>query len=513
MFDLGRSFLATVERRPQAIAVTDGDFRRTYAEWLDDIQSVARGLGELGLGHGDHLVVVMQNRWQMATLHWACQFAGIIVTPVNWRSTTQELSYCLHDAEACGVAFDEAGAKAVLACQEAQEIPRISVGDCKDPGGIDFTSLLGQAPDTRGDVICRASPEDISLMLYTSGTSGKPKGVPRSHRAERAAAVAHVAQNLYGHDERTLGVMPLYHTMGVRSLLSMALIDGRFVCVPKFDPEATLAAIERESVTNLYLVPTLYHMLLEHATFAPSRVASVDKIGFAGAAMSAGLMARVEQAFTPSLFVNHYGCSEIYTFTIDQRASDKPGSSGRASLNQRIRVVKVDAESPEETVGPGEEGEIIADLAGDEAFEGYWKRPDADRKALRDGWYFTSDMGYLDEEGDLFVTGRVDDLIITGGENVSPAEIENVLSLHPAVEEVVVAGLPDERWGQVVAAFVKARGEIDEEALDHYCTDAGLARFKRPRRYLFVDEVPKSAVGKVLRRVLLNQQANSLTTN
>ncbi|WP_110655048.1 AMP-binding protein [Salinicola halimionae] len=509
MFDLGRSFLATVERRPQSIAITDGEFRRSYADWLEDIQSVACGLDAMGLGRGDHLIVVMQNRWQMATLHWACQFAGIIITPINWRSTSQDVRYCLEDAEARGVAFDTAGAAAVMACEESKAIPRITVGDCGDESAVAFDSLLGG----RGEMLCRARPEDISLMLYTSGTSGKPKGVPRTHLAERAAAVAHVAQNLYRHDERTLGVMPMYHTMGVRSLLSMALIDGRFVCVPRFDPEATLEAIERDQVTNLYLVPTLYHMLIEHPTFHADRVASVDKIGFAGAAMSAGLMARVEAAFQPSLFVNHYGCSEIYTFTIDQRANHKPGSSGRASLNQRIRVVSVDATSADDVLPPGEEGEIIADLAGDEAFSGYWRRPEADEKSLRDGWYFTSDMGYLDEDGDLFVTGRVDDLIITGGENVSPAEIENVLSLHPQVEEVVVAGLPDEQWGQIVTAFVKVRGTPDEEALSEYCSDAGLARFKRPRRYIFVEDIPKSAVGKVLRRVLVSDRADSMAAD
>ena len=329
------------------------------------------------------------------------------------------------------------------------------------------------------------------------------------HRAERTAALAHVAQNLYRHDECTLGVMPLYHTMGVRSLLSMALVDGKFVCIPKFDPQATLEAIEKEQVSNLYLVPTLYHMLIEHPDFSPERVRSVDKLGYAGAPMSAGLIARVEEAFNPSLFVNHYGSSEIYTFTIDQNASRKPGSSGRAALNQRIRVVRNGAETPDEEVAIGEEGEIIADMNGDEAFQGYWQRPDADRKALRNGWYFTSDTGYFDAEGDLFVTGRVDDLIITGGENVSPAEIEDVLSLHPQVEEVVVVGLPDERWGNIITAFIKPRTSIEEKELDRHCIERELTRFKRPRRYVFVNEIPKSPVGKILRRVLREQGDSS----
>ena len=139
----------------------------------------------------------------------------------------------------------------------------------------------------------------------------------------------------------------------------------------------------------------------------------------------------------------------------------------------------------------------------DEAFEGYWRRPEADAKAIRKGWYFTGDTGYFDADGDLFVTGRVDDMIISGGENVSPVEIESCLSLHPAVLEVAVVGLPDERWGKVIAAFVKRRKAVAEAELDEYCQTSGLAKFKRPRRYLFVREIPKSPVGKLLRRKLV----------
>ena len=151
----------------------------------------------------------------------------------------------------------------------------------------------------------------------------------------------------------------------------------------------------------------------------------------------------------------------------------------------------------------GEEGEIIALLLSDEAFEGYWRRPDADAKALRQGWYFTGDTGYLDADGDLFVTGRVDDMIITGGENVSPVEIESCLSLHPAVSEVAVAGVPDERWGKVVAAFIKRRAPVEADEFDRFCRTSGLANFKRPRRYIFVTHIPKSPVGKLLRRKLV----------
>jgi 2-furoate---CoA ligase len=219
--------------------------------------------------------------------------------------------------------------------------------------------------------------------------------------------------------------------------------------------------------------------------------------------MTDGLLKKLDAAFRPELFVNHYGSSEIYTFTIDQDATKKPGSAGRAGINQMVRVAKLNANSPDDLAATGEEGEIIALLAGDESFEGYWRRPEADAKALRGGWYFTGDTGYFDPDGDLFVTGRVDDMIITGGENVSPVEIESCLSLHPAVSEVAVVGLPDERWGKLIAAFVKRAAPIAAAELDEHCRASGLANFKRPRRIVFVDEIPKSPVGKLLRRKLV----------
>ena len=168
-----------------------------------------------------------------------------------------------------------------------------------------------------------------------------------------------------------------------------------------------------------------------------------------------------------------------------------------------VRVVKLGARSVADIAAAGEEGEIIALLAGDESFEGYWRRPDADAKALRDGWYFTGDTGYADADGDIFVTGRVDDMIISGGENISPVEIESCLSLHAAVSEVAVVGLPDERWGKVVTAFIKCRAAVAPDDLDAFCRSSGLAGFKRPRRYVFVAEIPKSPVGKLLRRKLV----------
>ncbi|GAC1327140.1 MAG: AMP-binding protein [Beijerinckiaceae bacterium] len=499
MLDLGTSFLASVERNPRALAIVDGDVHLTYAEWHRRISSLVAALDHLGLRAGDHIVTILQNRWEAATLHWACQFSGVVITPLNWRAKADDIDYCLQDCEAQVVFYESVSAESVEASQRARSVERVAV-DTACAGDAPFRDMLSQSA-------CSAEPRvgagALSLMLYTSGTTSRPKGVPRRHRAERAAAVAHVAQNLYRSGERTLGVMPLYHTMGVRSLLAMSLISGAFICLPRFDPTRALELIEAERVTNLYLVPTLYHDLVYHERFARADVSSVRKLGFAGAPMTDGLLKKLDAAFSPDLFVNHYGSSEIYTFTFDQDATKKPGSAGRSGINQMIRIAKLDAASADDRAAAGEEGEIIALLASDESFEGYWHQPEADAKAIRDGWYFTGDTGYFDADGDLYVTGRVDDMIITGGENVSPVEIESCLSLHPAVSEVAVVGLPDERWGKIVAAFVKRAAPVEQAQLEEHCRVSGLANFKRPRRVIFVDEIPKSPVGKLLRRKLV----------
>ena len=499
MLNLASSFMASAARDPRAIALVDGDLRLTYRQWYDKISSLVASFDRLELKPGDHIVTLLQNCWEAATLHWACQFAGLVITPINWRAKANELDYCIENAEARAVFCQDVSAEAVAQSAGAARLRQVAIGP-EARGELSFADLI---KDSAVDAEPRVGADAWSIMLYTSGTTSRPKGVPRRHRAERAAAIAHVAQNLYGRGERTLGVMPLYHTMGVRSLLAMSLIGGTFVCLPRYDSGQALALIAQESITNLYLVPTLYHDLIHHEAFVTTDVSSVRKLGFAGASMTDGLLKKLNEAFKPELFVNHYGSSEIYTFTIDQRASAKPGSAGRAGLNQHIKVVRISARSVSDLAPVGEEGEIIALLAGDEAFEGYWRRPEADAKALREGWYFTGDTGFVDADGDLYVTGRVDDMIITGGENVSPVEIESCLSLHPAVDEVAVVGVADEKWGKIIAAFVKRNRPVSELELGEYCRASGLANFKRPRRYVFVDVIPKSPVGKLLRRLLV----------
>ena len=376
MFDLGRTFLASVQRMPQARAICDGDRTWTYREWQDDIERVVAGLSGLGLVSGDHIVTVLQNRYEAATLHLACQLAGCVITPINWRASADELDYVLKDANAKAVAFEALTAPTVENTPSAATLIRIGMEE-QVQATHTWAELIRSTP-VEPPIANRA--HDTSVMLYTSGTTGRGKGVPRSHFAERAGALAHVAQNLYARGEVSLGVMPLYHTMGVRSLLASVLINGLFVCQRRFDPQQALTLIAQHKITNLYLVPTLYHDLLHRTDFAAADVSSVRKLGFAGQAMTAGLLKELDEAFCPELFVNHYGSSEIYTFTIDPNAAAKPGSAGKAGLNQEIRVIELQSTDPQARTSVGEEGQIIAALDGDEAFAGYWNRPTPTRR-------------------------------------------------------------------------------------------------------------------------------------
>ena len=498
--NLGTFFDRQVLREPRAEAIVDGDTRRNFEDWYRDIRAVAGGLKLRGLRPGDHFVAVLSNRYETATIYWACQMLGAVFTPFNWRANDEEIAYVLGDAEAVAVAFEERSRAAVggaLAHVAGAEIVTYDIDDG------DFAALLEADPvDGPSDV----AESEICLMLYTSGTTGRPKGVPRSHRAERLAATHCVATLYYRHGESALGVMPMFHTMGVRSILMCAVLNGALVCLPAWDAEAAMRLIRDEKIDTLFLVPTMFHDMLHHPSRPDYDLSSARNIGYAGMAMTSALTALCEKEFAPRHFLNFYGSSEIFCFAVCDHVAEKPGCAGRPGIGQILRVVEPDPDGgsgPDDIVADGESGEIIAPMDGMEAFAGYWKRPDADAKSIRDGWYFTGDLGYFDDDGELYVIGRVDDMVISGGENIYPEEVEDVLAKSPLVEQVAVIGMPDDRMGSRIVAFVEpASADCSAEALDTWCLDSHLARFKRPRAYVFVKNIPRSAAGKLLRRFL-----------
>ncbi len=501
--DLGTAFAVSVRRHPDAMAVVDAERRRSYAQWDGEIRAAAGALARMGLKAGDHFAVVMRNRYEMATLYWASHMLGLIFTPISWRGSLDEIAYCLEDCEAAAVAYDgAAGTSAAEAAARLKIDPRRQIVAADGKGdGVRFETLLARAPLAGPSALDDTS---TCLMLYTSGTTGRPKGVPRSHRAELAAGVSQVAHHLYRMGESSLCVMPMFHTMGVRKMLATTLVNGKLVCMPEYSPGAVLRAVAAERVSSLFLVPTMFHDIVRDPAFSRHDLSSLSRLGYAGMAMTPMLVEHCLDAFKPDVFINHYGSSEIYTFTICDHLREKPGCAGRAGLNQVIRVVDpAKRDAIEADLAVGEAGEIVASMASPEAFTGYWKRADADAKAIQGNWYRTGDLGQFDADGELFVVGRVDDMIICGGENIYPEEVEGALARCPGVASAAVVGMPDERLGSRVVAFVEpASADVTREAIDAACLNTGLARFKRPREYVFVKAIPRSASGKLLRRKL-----------
>jgi 2-furoate---CoA ligase len=510
---LGVQLAAAAERHPHAEAVAWEGQGWDYAELAGRVRAVAGGLAELGIAPGGRVAAALRNGPNSLLLYWATQWLGAWYVPINWRLTADEIGYCVGDSQATVFAF---------------EPDRPPVTAAAGVAGVDVSALDALAKADPVPEPALVAEDQPALMLYTSGTTGRPKGVPRSQAAEWAAALAHVIQCRYPPADRTLGVMPWYHTMGMRSLLSMVAVDGCLVVQSAFSGPGALDSIAAGGVTSLYLAPTLFHDLVRAAGERQGEVPAVPRLAYAGAPMTAALVERCWEVFRPEVFVNHYGSTEIYTFSVhaDQRA--KPGCAGRPGLHARLRLVAaagdatpgapapdalapggfggpIDLASPAAAiVGPGITGQIACHMSSPEAFSHYWNRPDADAKAIADGWYLTGDVGYLDADGDLWVQGRVDDMIITGGENVFPSEVEDLLVTHPAVSEAAVVGVADERLGQRVVAFVVSSGPPPDPAdLDRFCVESGtLAAFKRPRRYHLVDELPKTSSGKVLRHRL-----------
>jgi 2-furoate---CoA ligase len=527
-------------RHPDAEAVIDGPRRLTYHDLDALTASAARGFAQLGIAKGDRVLLSLRNRLEHVVAYWALQKLAAIPVPVNFRLAANELRYVLDDSAAKVALFEASTADAMLEAANGTPTRLMFVGESAagatfSPDVRRFDGLLGDGGRGWGDGAWRSGTQprtippppapvpqppsvgtpgeretpqesDLSLILYTSGTTGRPKGVPRTHKNHYAGALAHVIQCGYTWGERTLGVMPLYHTMGIHALTSMAAINGCFVCQPEWSTTQALELIARERLTALYLIPTLFWELTHAPELARSDVSSVRKLAYAGAPMLAPLTEACAKTFSPDVFVNHYGSTEIYTFSVFPDVQAKPGCAGRPGLHSTLRVVAASAErrvGPDEEVPAGVKGEIIASLQSDEAFAGYWNRPDADAKALREGWYFTGDMGWIDADGDLWVAGRVDDMIISGGENIHPVEVEDVLARHALVRDVAVIGEPDDKWGERVVAFVVPSGALTAEMLDLHCRTSGdLANFKRPRRFVFVAEIPKTASGKILRRLL-----------
>jgi 2-furoate---CoA ligase len=509
MMNLRDAFALAVDRTPNGCAIVEGDTRYSYKDWAERIYRLGNSLNRLGINKGDRVLLGMKHGEQLTTSIMALQIIGAVAVPYNPRSQVATMKYYINDSGARGIIFDEGPAQVVLQAVNELGNKQVLIGaglKNKEAGVTDFEDLIkdGSPVEPTVDI----DLEDIGIIIYTSGTTGDPKGVAISHgmTLARVWAVAgnHGLRILEGH--RIIGLMPLYHTIGLHACFLMSvLLNGTYYPVSEFVPSKVLDLIEKEKITHIFASPTHFYVIINSPEFSSERMASVRDALYAGAPMATSVVMQCTEKITEN-FTHIYGSSETYCMGYYRNTGKKPQAL-LTGITQGIHIIKPGG-MPDEVLGVGEEGEVICSLRSSEAFSGYWNKPEKTSQVCKHGWYYTGDAGVLDADGSWRLTGRVDDMIISGGENIHPAEVENVLIKHPDVADIAVIGVSDDRWGQVVKAFVQCKREsLKEEELDKFLLESiELDNWKRPKYYEFVDSIPRTPSGKVQRFVLRDKK-------
>jgi long-chain acyl-CoA synthetase len=479
----------TAERHPDRIAIKLDDFEISYAALNEVTARAAAMLRQKGLQPGDRVGIMLPNVPHFAITYYGVLRAGGVVVPMNPLLKGREVRFYLADPEAklMFAWHDFAAAAQEGAEQAGAEAIIVTPGESEK-------ELAAVEPDF--DVVDRAE-DDTAVILYTSGTTGTPKGAELTH-----ANLIHNAEGTVGltdtnENDVLLGALPLFHAFGQTCSLNAAMSVGAMLSmIPRFDPGKALEMIGRDKVTIFQGVPTMFTGMLHHPERERFDVSSLRVCVSGGAAMPVEVMRGFEEQFN-CMILEGYGLSEtspVASFNHPDRER-KPGTIGHPIEGVEMKVV----DENDNEVGQGEIGEIV--IRGHNVMKGYWRKPDATAEAVRDGWFHSGDMGRVDEEGYFAIVDRKKELIIRGGYNVYPREIEEVLYEHPAVQEAAVIGVPDEKMGEEVGAAVvlKQGQDLTEDELRNHLKSQ-LAAYKYPRRIWFVDELPKGPTGKILKR-------------
>lgn len=481
-------------RRAGDAAVVGNGRRLTFSEVDDRIGRLGGLLRGLGLTAGDRVALLADNELEYVEIQGACLRSGFALVPLNTRLAGPELRFILEDSSPgvliTGRNHGERGRK--LAADLS--ISHVLALGGSDADGYD-TALSSAEADPEADPL---EPDLPATILYTSGTTGRPKGAVVDRLGFTARVLINAVELQVRQDDVHLACLPMFH---IAAFLTYAhVVNGATaVMLQEFEPVAALAAMEQERVTTTVLVPTTIGMLLDCPAVDAHDLSALRLIIYGGSAIDPGPLRRALARFGCDMH-QQYGMTETGGQTIlrpadhDPADEEKLASAGTEAVGLQVHVVD-DRDRP---LPQGEVGEIVC--RGPSVMRGYWNRPEATADALRRGWMHTGDLGHRDRRGYLHITDRRNDMVITGGENVYPREVEAVLAEHPDVGEVAVLGLPDPQWGQIVTAVLVDTG-VDDEELAGWVRER-LASYKVPRRWIRVDQLPRNVTGKVLKHRL-----------
>jgi acyl-CoA synthetase (AMP-forming)/AMP-acid ligase II len=475
------------------VAVIDGERTITYAELGQRCDRLAAGLAKLGVVHGDRVAMLSANSHSFLEAFFAVPAVGMVLVPLNTRLAQAELTHIVQHSGARVLLTDrEPGDEANL----VEHV--INISD-------EYEQLLADATETfRAGV----SPTDLAALFYTGGTTGAPKGVMLTHANLVANAFNKALACSLVSDDVLLAAPAMFHVAGIAPLTALAWLGGKSVIAARFDPALCLDLIAQHRVTIFLPVPTMLASLVSEQRARPRDVSSLRLLGHAGSPIATELIRQTHEVFPDTELAQFYGATETSSVVTRLRheettlGTDLAGSCGQPAIGVAVRTVRPDGTA----CAVGEVGEVLA--RSNAVTVGYWDNPQATADAIRDGWYHTGDLGYLNDRNFLFVVDRAKDMIVSGGENVYSVEVEDALYRHPAVSEAAVFGVPDDTWGEAVHAVVvlHAGMDVDPDDLRTHCR-AVVAGYKVPKVIEISDQpLPKSGPGKILKRVLREQR-------
>jgi fatty-acyl-CoA synthase len=491
--DLSDLIDRNAEATPDKAAIRFLGRTLSYADLASRIATAARALhSQLGVGPGDRVAILAANHPDYLVLLYACARLGAMLVPINWRLAVAEQLYILADAEVKALVVEQAMAAVIEPLCAAQPGVHVVGLDFTPERGVSLDALL--PGDSGAGRMPAASLSSPLLIVYTSGTTGRPKGAVLL----QDALVCNAEMSRHCHrmtaDDHVLTVLPLFHVGGLNIQTTPALQWGATVTLhPRFTPDATLDAIEHDRPTLTVLVPATIQAVVEQSRWAATPLESLRAVTTGSTQVPQHLVDAIADRGVPVL--NVYGATETSPIAVYARLDGdwrRPGSAGLPGQLCEARIV----DDSDNEVATGQAGEVA--VRGRNVFVEYWRNPEATAETLRGGWYHSGDIGTRDADGHFYIHERKQNLIISGGENIYPAEVERVLLGHPAVAEAAVVGAPDPKWQEVpVACIVRRAGiEADPAEIERYCLGE-LARFKVPRRYVFLDALPRNALGKV----------------
>jgi long-chain acyl-CoA synthetase len=491
---------------PDKEAVVFEETRLTYRQVNERTNRLAAALVDMGVKRGDRVGVVCHNSHNFTEIFFACAKIGAASTNLNWRLSPKELAFLLNDAGPDIVFFSKRFEYLFEPMKaDLKKTPRfVAVDGVFSKEMIDYEKLI--AKYTPDEPRVTVADDDTVLLLYTSGTTGRPKGVMLTHKNMIANCISTIVEMEMNRDWNILGLLPIFH-VGIFVLIDMVWMGAKVTYVHSFDPVAIFELIQKEKTTVTAFTPVIFKFLLDHPDIDKYDLSSLKTIIYATAPMPVELLKRSIKRFNCD-FIQFFGMTETSpTLTMlvrEDHLLEGPeykikwlGSAGRPVSNVQVRVI--DEKGKDCPVGAI--GEIIG--KGDNVMKGYYNMPKETAEAIRDGWYYSGDMGYFDEYGYLFIADRKKDMIISGGENIYPREVEEAIHLIEGVADVSVIGVPDDAWGEAVKAIVvkKPGAELTEAMVIDHCKK-NIASYKKPKSVDFVDALPRSALGKVLKHEL-----------